>query len=130
MENLFEMEAGKVIKREVRTFFFFFFFAFHFWKWWKFVLDWIYQNGNFLTGTEKYACYAPDHIHSNKSQGRLDKSFWVSAYLFSYLLKGWTQKWMILTIFRVIPSHIELSMQAVWIDVGRWLIILWFLTSK
>ena len=48
-------------------------------------------------------------IHSNKSLGHLDKSFWVGAYLFQYMLKGSTQKWMILVNFRLIPSHIELS---------------------
>ena len=51
-------------------------------------------------------------IHSNKGPGRLDKSFWVGAYLFQYLLKGSTPKWMILVISRLIPSRIELSMQA------------------
>ena len=49
-------------------------------------------------------------IHSNKRPGSLDKSFWVGAYFFQYLLKGSTHKWMILVIFRLIPSHIEVSM--------------------
>ena len=40
----------------------------------------------------------------------LDKSFWAGAYLFQYLLQGSMQTWMSLAIFRVIPSHMELSM--------------------
>ena len=59
--------------------------------------------------------------------GRLDKSFWVGAYLFQYLfthlLQGSTQKWLILPIFRLIHSHIELCMLGLWIDLGSWLII-------
>ena len=44
-------EGGKVKKwREYWFFFFFFFFASHFSKPLKFVLFWVYQNGNFLSG--------------------------------------------------------------------------------
>ena len=49
-------------------------------------------------------------IHSNKRPGRLDKSFWLGAYLFQHFLQGLTPKFMILGIFRLIPSHIELIM--------------------
>ena len=49
-------------------------------------------------------------IHSSKRPGRQDKSFWVGAYLFHYLLQGSTPKRMILASFRLILSHIELSM--------------------
>ena len=48
-----EMEVGKVIKKEVRPFFFFFsffFFAFHFCFENDGNLFWVYQNGNFLPG--------------------------------------------------------------------------------
>ena len=74
-------------------------------------------------------------IHSNKRPGRFDKSFRVGAYLFQYFLQGSTQKLMILAIFRLIPNHIEVSimsrpMLVSWIDLGRWLIILWFIASK
>ena len=44
--------------------------------------------------------------------GCLDKSVWMGAYLFQYLLQGSTQKWMIWVILRPIPSHIELGMLA------------------
>ena len=62
-------------------------------------------------------------IHSNEraricTQGA--KSFWLSAYLFHYLLQGSTQKWMILASFRPIPSHIELGIRKLmnrsWVD--------------
>ena len=52
---------------------------------------------------------------------RLDKLFWVGSYLFQYLLQGSTQKWMILAIFRLIPSHGKLSCtlyEQIW--VSRW----------
>ena len=49
-------------------------------------------------------------IHSNRRPGCLDKSFWVGAYLFQYLLQGLTQKLIILAIIRLIPSYTELSM--------------------
>ena len=49
-------------------------------------------------------------IHSNKRPEHLDKSFWVGAYLFHHLLQGLTQKFTIFAIFRLIPSHVVLSM--------------------
>ena len=55
---------------------------------------------------KKYYRYC---IISNKSLEYLHKSFWVSAYLFHYLLQGLTQKLMILAILRLIASHIELE---------------------
>ena len=61
-------------------------------------------------------------FHSNKSPGRLNKSFRVRAYLFQYLLQGSTPKFMILAIVRLIPNHIELIMLVSWIDHGRWLL--------
>ena len=64
------------------------------------------------------------HIHSNKRPGHLDKLFRVGAYLFQYLLQGSTQKFMIFTIFRLIPNHIELSTFVPWINWGRWSITL------
>ena len=38
-------------------------------------------------------------INSSKSPGCLDKSFWVGACVFQYLLQGSTQKWTISTIW-------------------------------
>ena len=70
------------------------------------------------------------HIYSNKRPGHLDKSFWVGAYLFQHLLQGLTQNWMIFAIFRLILSQIEFDMTALRIDLGRWLIILWFTTLQ
>ena len=61
-------------------------------------------------------------IHSNKRPGHLDKSFWMGAYLFQYLLQRSTLKFMILAIFKLISNHIELSMLISWVDLGRWLI--------
>ena len=57
-------------------------------------------------------------IHSDKRPGHLDNSFWVSGYLFHYLVQRLTQKWMILAGFSLIPSHIELSMKALWKELG------------
>ena len=74
-----ETEVGKAIKRGELFFFFFFFFFFLLFT---FENDgnlfWVHQNGNFLPGkafhagkkirkndfapSEKYACYAPDHL--------------------------------------------------------------------
>ena len=49
-------------------------------------------------------------LYSSKHPGCLDKSIRVGAYLFYYLLQELTRKWMILAGFRLIASHIELSM--------------------
>ena len=54
-------------------------------------------------------CKTENRIHSNKRPGNLDKPFWVGAYCFTICCKNWPQTWMILTCFRLIPSHIELS---------------------
>ena len=71
-----------------------------------------------------------DCIYSSKRPGHLDKSFQFGAYLFQCLLHGSIQKFMILTNFRLLLNHIELSMLVSWIDVVRLLIILWFIASK
>ena len=69
-------------------------------------------------------------IHFNNRPGHLDKSFRMGGYLFQYWLQGSTQKFMILAIFWLIPNQIELGMLVLWKDLGRWLIILWFIVSK
>ena len=61
---------------------------------------------------------------------RADESFQVGTNLFQYLLQGSTQNSIILAISRLISSHIELSMNTLWIGLSRWLIIWWFNNLK
>ena len=74
--------------------------------------------------------------------------FFLSGYLlcgsqfilfkFNCITQGWKTvpffiypKMMILARFRLIPSHIELSvLKALLIDLCGWLIFIWFITSK
>ena len=82
------------------------------------------------SGCQKLCTAEVYRIHSNKRLGHLDKSFQVGAYLFQFMLQGSTKKFMILAKFRLIANHIDFSMLVTWIDVGQWLIILWFIASK
>ena len=52
----------------------------------------------------KYYLYY--HIHSNKHPGCLDKSTSVRAYLIQNYWKDQPKKWVIKTVFRIIPSNI------------------------